>query len=69
MASFSTGGLAGAEGRQQIGGVHLRQRGTGSEPGFAAVATVNAAIIALAKAFAEQGIQDGVQVNSVVPGR
>jgi 3-oxoacyl-[acyl-carrier protein] reductase len=37
-------------------------------PGFAAVAAVNAAIIALAKAFAEQGIQDGVQVNSVVPG-
>ena len=37
-------------------------------PGFAAVATVNAAIIALAKAFAEQGIKDGVQVNSVVPG-
>jgi 3-oxoacyl-[acyl-carrier protein] reductase len=38
------------------------------KPGFAAVATVNAAIIALAKAFAEQGITDGVQVNSVVPG-
>src|SRR5580658_301187 len=38
------------------------------KPGFAAVATVNAAIIALAKAFAEQGIKDGVQVNSVVPG-
>jgi 3-oxoacyl-[acyl-carrier protein] reductase len=38
------------------------------KPGFAAVATINAAIIALAKAFAEQGIQDGVQVNSVVPG-
>lgn len=38
------------------------------KPAFAAVATVNAAIIALAKAFAEQGIQDGVQVNSVVPG-
>jgi 3-oxoacyl-[acyl-carrier protein] reductase len=38
------------------------------KPGFAAVAAVNAAIIALAKAFAEQGIQDGVQVNSVVPG-
>ncbi|HEX4037634.1 MAG TPA: SDR family oxidoreductase [Acidobacteriaceae bacterium] len=37
-------------------------------PGFAAVAAVNAAIIALAKAFAEQGIRDGVQVNSVVPG-
>ena len=27
-----------------------------------------AAIIALAKAFAEQGIKDGIQVNSVVPG-
>ena len=38
------------------------------KPGFAAVATVNAAIIALAKAFAKQGIKDGVQVNSVVPG-
>jgi 3-oxoacyl-[acyl-carrier protein] reductase len=38
------------------------------KPGFAAVAAVNAAIIALAKAFAERGIEDGVQVNSVVPG-
>ncbi len=38
------------------------------KPGFAAVAAINAAIIALAKAFAEQGIQDGVQVNSMVPG-
>jgi 3-oxoacyl-[acyl-carrier protein] reductase len=38
------------------------------KPGFAAVATINAAIIALAKAFAEQGIKDEVQVNSVVPG-
>ncbi|HTF62418.1 MAG TPA: SDR family oxidoreductase [Edaphobacter sp.] len=38
------------------------------KPGFAAVAAINAAIIAIAKAFAEQGIKDGVQVNSVVPG-
>ena len=38
------------------------------KPAFAAVAALNAAIIALAKAFAEQGIKDGVQVNSVVPG-
>ena len=38
------------------------------KPGFAAVAAINAAIIAMAKAFAEQGIKDGVQVNSVVPG-
>jgi 3-oxoacyl-[acyl-carrier protein] reductase len=37
-------------------------------PGYAAVATINAAINALAKAFAEQGIKDGVQVNSVSPG-
>jgi 3-oxoacyl-[acyl-carrier protein] reductase len=38
------------------------------KPGYAAVATINAAINALAKAFAEQGITDGVQVNSVSPG-
>jgi len=38
------------------------------KPGFAAVAAINAAIIALAKAFAEKGIKDSVQVNSVVPG-
>jgi 3-oxoacyl-[acyl-carrier protein] reductase len=37
-------------------------------PGNAAVAAINAAITALAKAFAEQGITDGVQVNSVSPG-
>lgn len=37
-------------------------------PAFVAVATINAAIIALARAFAEQGIEDGVQVNSIVPG-
>ena len=35
---------------------------------FAAVATVNAALVALAKAFAERGVRDGVQVNSVLPG-
>jgi 3-oxoacyl-[acyl-carrier protein] reductase len=38
------------------------------KPEYAAVATINAAINALAKAFAEQGIKDGVQVNSVSPG-
>ncbi|HEX3942075.1 MAG TPA: SDR family oxidoreductase [Acidobacteriaceae bacterium] len=38
------------------------------KPEFAAVAATNAAIIALAKAFAEQGIRDGIQVNSIVPG-
>jgi 3-oxoacyl-[acyl-carrier protein] reductase len=38
------------------------------KPGFAAVAATNAAVIAVAKAFAEQGIKDGVQVNSIVPG-
>ena len=38
------------------------------KPGFAAVAATNAAISALAKTFSEQGIKDGVQVNSVVPG-
>jgi 3-oxoacyl-[acyl-carrier protein] reductase len=38
------------------------------KPAFAAVAAINAAITALAKAFAEQGIKDSVQVNSIVPG-
>ncbi len=38
------------------------------KPGNAAVAAINAAIDAFAKAFAEQGINDGVQVNSVSPG-
>jgi 3-oxoacyl-[acyl-carrier protein] reductase len=37
-------------------------------PANAAVAAINAAITALAKAFAEQGIADGVQVNSISPG-
>jgi 3-oxoacyl-[acyl-carrier protein] reductase len=36
--------------------------------GAAAVGSINAAIEALAKAFAERGLQDGVQVNSVSPG-
>ena len=40
----------------------------GPKPAFAAVAAINAAINALAKAFAEQGIKDRVQVNSVSPG-
>ena len=35
---------------------------------YAAVGTINAAISALAKAFSDRGIQDGVQVNSVLPG-
>jgi 3-oxoacyl-[acyl-carrier protein] reductase len=38
------------------------------KPAFAAVAVINAAINALAKSFAEQGLKDGVQVNSVSPG-
>lgn len=38
------------------------------KPGFAAVAVTNAAINALAKAFAEQRTKDDVQVNSVSPG-
>jgi 3-oxoacyl-[acyl-carrier protein] reductase len=36
--------------------------------GAAAVGAINAAIEALAKAFAERGIEDGVQVNCVSPG-
>jgi 3-oxoacyl-[acyl-carrier protein] reductase len=36
--------------------------------GYAAVGTINAAIVALAKAFADKGLPTGVQVNSVLPG-
>lgn len=35
---------------------------------YAAVGTINAAIVALAKAFSDRGIEDDVQVNSVLPG-
>jgi NAD(P)-dependent dehydrogenase (short-subunit alcohol dehydrogenase family) len=35
---------------------------------YAAVATINAAIVALAKAFSDRGIRDGLQVDSVLPG-
>jgi NAD(P)-dependent dehydrogenase (short-subunit alcohol dehydrogenase family) len=35
---------------------------------YGAVGTINAAIVALAKAFSDRGITDGVQVNSVLPG-
>ena len=35
---------------------------------YAAVGTINAAIVALAKAFSDRGIADGVQVNSILPG-
>jgi NAD(P)-dependent dehydrogenase (short-subunit alcohol dehydrogenase family) len=35
---------------------------------YAAVGTINAAIAALAKAFSDRGLKDGVQVNSVLPG-
>lgn len=35
---------------------------------LAAVGTINAAILALGKSFAEQGIKDGIQVNTILPG-
>jgi len=38
------------------------------KPAAAAVGAINAAIEAMAKAFAERGIANGVQVNSVSPG-
>ena len=58
----------GCSGVQGGGGADFGKRRSRSEAGLAAVAKDNAAIIALAKAFAEQGVQDGVQANSVVPG-
>ena len=37
-------------------------------PSAAAVGVINAAIVALAKAFADRGLTDGIRVNSVSPG-
>ncbi len=54
---------------ERLSCLYVRQRlSPDPKPAFAAVAAINAAITALAKAFAEQGIKDGVQVNSIVPG-
>lgn len=36
---------------------------------LAAVDTINAAILALAKTFADRGGKEGIQVNSILPGR
>lgn len=38
------------------------------KPTAAAIAAVNAAVEALAKAFAERGLADGIQVNTISPG-
>jgi NAD(P)-dependent dehydrogenase (short-subunit alcohol dehydrogenase family) len=56
------------EGSKRCGCVNPRKLGSQSKARLRYRATINDAIIALAKAFAEQGIKDGVQVNSVVPG-
>ena len=37
-------------------------------PSLGAVSSINAAIVAMAKAFSERGVAEGVQVNSVLPG-
>ncbi|GLQ49857.1 SDR family oxidoreductase [Dyella flava] len=56
--------------KQAKGSVVLTSGNSGIFPKapYAAVGTINAAIVALAKAFADRGITDGVQVNSVLPG-
>jgi 3-oxoacyl-[acyl-carrier protein] reductase len=56
--------------KQSKGSVVFMSGNSALEPksAFGAVATINAAIMALAKAFAQRGIKDGVQVNSVLPG-
>jgi NAD(P)-dependent dehydrogenase (short-subunit alcohol dehydrogenase family) len=56
--------------KQAKGSVVLMSRNSAVFPKApcAAVGTINAAIIALARAFSDRGIEDGVQVNSVLPG-
>ncbi|MGY3617798.1 SDR family oxidoreductase [Bradyrhizobium sp. USDA 10063] len=52
------------------GAVVLMAGNTAEVPGAsaAAVGVINAAIVALAKAFADRGLTDGIRVNSVSPG-
>jgi 3-oxoacyl-[acyl-carrier protein] reductase len=56
--------------RASKGSVVLMAGNTAEVPSAsaAAVGVINAAIVALAKAFADRGLTDGVQVNSVSPG-
>jgi 3-oxoacyl-[acyl-carrier protein] reductase len=56
--------------KQSKGSVVFMSGNSASAPksAFAAVATINAAIVAMAKAFSERGIKEGIQVNSVLPG-
>jgi 3-oxoacyl-[acyl-carrier protein] reductase len=56
--------------KQSRGAVVLTSGASAMAPraSSAAVGTINAAINALAKAFAERGVTDGVQVNSLLPG-
>ena len=51
-----------------LGRADVRQSAVFPKAPYAAVGAINAAIIALAKAFSDRGIGDGVQVNSVLPG-
>ncbi len=43
-------------------------KAAGAKAPYAAVGTINAAIVALAKAFSDRGVADCVQANSVLPG-
>ena len=56
--------------RTRAGSVVLTSGTSAQAPkaAFAAVGAINAGIAALAKAFAERGLKEGVQVNSVLPG-
>jgi NAD(P)-dependent dehydrogenase (short-subunit alcohol dehydrogenase family) len=56
--------------KESKGAVVLMSGNSAEQPKapYAAVGTINAAIVALAKAFSDRGITDGVQVNSVLPG-
>ena len=57
-----------AEEIPRLGRADVRQFALFPKAGYAAVGTINAAIVALAKAFADKGVADGVQVTGVLPG-
>lgn len=63
--------LAAWDALKAVGGSVVMTSGASAlapKPEFAAVGAINAAIVALAKAFAERGLGDGIQVNSILPG-
>ena len=60
--------MGGVEDVPWLGGIHLRHSGVGAESYYRCRLCNQRCDRRLAKAFAEKGVRDGVQVNSMLPG-